>query len=144
MFWTRFQPFGGTSFDPLQRMQNEVNRLFERWGGDGYATFPAINVWEKDENLHVEAEIPGMNLEDLEILVTGNNQLTIKGERKSCASDKKTQHRQERPFGKFVRTLTLPYPVDDSKVEARFENGILKIDLPKHAAARPRKIAVKS
>jgi HSP20 family protein len=144
MLFTRFNPFGGSAWDQMQRMQNEMNRLFDRWGGDGYASFPAVNIREEDEALHVEAELPGMNLDDLEIFVTGNSQLTIKGERKAAVPNKGTQHRQERPFGKFVRTLALPFPVDDTKVEARLENGILKIHLPKHEAARPRKIPVKA
>jgi HSP20 family protein len=145
MLWTRFNPYGGSAWDQMQRMQNEMNRLFDRWGGgDGFAGFPAVNVREEDDALNVEAELPGMNLEDLEIFVTGNSQLTIKGDRKTAAPAKGTQHRQERAFGKFVRTLTLPFPVDDTKVDARLENGILKIHLPKHEAARPRKIAVKA
>ena len=144
MLWTRFNPFGSSAWDRMQRMQNEMNRLFDRWGDDGLATFPAINVREEDNALNIEAELPGMNLEDLEIFVTGNSQLTIKGERKPFVPKQGTQHRQERAFGKFVRTLTLPFPVDDSKVEAHLDNGILRIQLPKHEAARPRKIAVKA
>jgi len=143
MLWTRFNPFGASAWDQMQRMQNEMNRLFDRWGGDGQLSYPAMNVFEEGDALQVEAELPGMDLKDLEIFVTGNNQLTIKGERKSVAPAKGRPHRQERPFGNFVRTLTLPFPVDDTKVEARLENGILKIHLPKHEAARPRKIAVK-
>lgn len=145
MLWTRSNPFGGATWDRLARMQDEMNRLFDRWGGnDGYATFPAVNVREQNEALDVEAELPGMNLDDLEIFVTGNTQLTLKGERKTTVPEKGTQHRQERPVGKFVRTLTLPFPVDDTKVEARLENGVLSIHLPKHEAARPRRIVVKA
>ena len=144
MLWTRFSPFSTSGWDHMQRMQNELNRLFEHWGGDGSLAFPPVNVREENDALYVEAELPGMNLDDLEIFVTGNNQLTIKGERKVAVPEKGTQHRQERPFGKFVRSLTLPFPVDDSKVEARLENGVLKLHLPKHEAARPRKIVVKS
>jgi HSP20 family protein len=144
MLWTRFNPFGSSAWDQMQRMQTEMNRLFDRWGGDGYLSFPAVNVREQDDALDIEAELPGLNLEDLEIFVTGNTQLTIKGERKANIPPKATQHRQERAFGKFVRTLTLPFPVDDSKVEARLENGVLRIHLPKHEAARPRRIAVKA
>ena len=143
MLWTRFNPFGASAWDQMQRMQNEVNRLFDRWGGNGNYSYPALNVWEEEDAIQVEAELPGMDLKDLEIFVTGNNQLTIKGERKGAAPEKGRPHRQERPFGNFVRTLTLPFPVDDAKVDARLENGILKIHLPKHEAARPRKIAVK-
>jgi len=144
MLFTRFNPYGGSAWDQVQRMQNELNRLFDRWGGDGSASFPAVNIREEDEALHVEAELAGMNLDDLEIFVTGNSQLTIKGERKTTTPNKATLHRQERAFGKFVRTLALPFPVDDAKVEARLENGKLKIHLPKHEAARPRKIPVKA
>jgi HSP20 family protein len=144
MLFTRFNPFGASAWDQMQRMQNEMNRLFGNLSGDGnVGTFPAVNVREEDDALHIEAELPGMNLEEVEIFVTGNNQLTLKGERKAPVVTKGTQHRQERAFGKFVRTLTLPFPVDASKVEARLENGILTIHLPKHEAARPRKITVK-
>ena len=144
MLFTRFNPFGASAWDQLQRIQNEMHRLLDRPGGDGYLSFPAVNIREEDEALNVEAELPGMNLEDLEIFVTGNTQLTLKGERKAMVANKGTQHRQERPFGKFVRTLTLPFPVDDTKVEARLANGVLRIHLPKHEAARPRKIVVKA
>jgi len=144
MLFPRFNPFGSSAWDQLQRMQTDLSRLVDRWGGDGFASFPAINIREEDDALHVDAELPGMNLDDLEIFVTGNSQLTIKGERKPPVPAKVTQHRQERPFGKFVRTLALPFPVDDTKVDARLENGVLRIHLPKHEAARPRKITVKA
>jgi HSP20 family protein len=144
MLLTRFHPFSASAWDQMQRVQNEMNRLLDRRGEDGYLSFPLVNIREDDEALNVEAELPGMNLEDLEIFVTGTTQLTLKGERKPVLPNKGTQHRQERPFGKFVRTLALPFPVDDTKVEARLENGILSIHLPKHEAARPRKILVKA
>src|SRR3984893_17797375 len=140
MLFTRFNPFSASSWDHMQRIQDEMHRLLDRRSGDGYLSFPAVNIREEDEALNVEAELPGMNLEDLEIFVTGNTQLTVKGERKPMVANKGTQHRQERSFGKFVRTLALPFPVDDSKVDARLENGILNLRLPKHEAARPRKI----
>jgi HSP20 family protein len=130
----------------LNDVQHEVNRIFDRWGNQafGLVEFPAVNVWEENDALQLEAELPGLALEDLEIFVTGHNQFTLKGERKPPAVEKGVQHRQERGFGKFTRTLTLPFPVDESKVEARFEHGVLKVTLPKHEAARPRKIEIKS
>lgn len=129
----------------LHDMQHEFNRVFDRTGLPpfGAVEFPALNVWEADEALHVEAELPGLELSDLEIFVTGRNQLTIKGERKAPVLEKAVAHRQERGFGKFERTLTLPYPVNEEAVEARFENGVLKIRLPKHESAKPRKIEIK-
>jgi HSP20 family protein len=85
-----------------------------------------------------------MDFKDLEIFVTAGNQLTIKGERKQPETEKGVWHRQERTYGNFTRTFTLPYPVDADKVDARLENGVLLIKLAKHESARPRKIAVKA
>jgi HSP20 family protein len=125
-----------------------MNRLFDRWTPNGGAQgltggYPAMNVWDNGEQVFVEAELPGLKLDDLEIYVTGGNQLTLKGERKPFTPEKGVWHRQERGFGSFVRTLTLPYPVNADKVDARFENGVLLIKLAKHESAKPRKITVK-
>jgi HSP20 family protein len=135
-------------WSPVQQFQNEMNAVLERFGqagarGIGWAGFPAVNMWENGNSLHVEAELPGLKIDDLEIYVTGNTQLTIKGERKPAAPEKHIRHRQERAFGKFSRTWTLPFAVDPNKVEARFENGVLQIELAKHESAKPRKITVK-
>jgi HSP20 family protein len=135
-------------WNQLQQIQNEMNRVFDRWsdGGGrvaGVSNFPPVNVWEEGDALHVEAELPGLKLEDLEIYVTGNNQLTLKGERKTHSPEKSVRHRQERGFGKFVRALTLPFAVDPNKVDARFEHGVLQLKLAKHESAKARKIVVK-
>ena len=130
----------------LNEMQHEVNRLFDRWGRHplGLGEFPTINLWEEDDALFLEAELPGLELQNLELFVTGQNQFTLKGERKLPAVGKAVQHRQERGFGRFTRTLTLPFAVNDEAIEARFENGVLKVRLPKHEAAKPRKIEIKA
>ena len=94
--------------------------------------------------LPIDRELVGLNLADLEIFVTGSNQLTIKGERKQSVPEKGVRHRQERGFGNFVRVLALPFAVDAEKVEAKFENGVLQIKLAKHESAKPRKIHVKA
>jgi HSP20 family protein len=142
--WQSFNPV----WNQLQQFQDEMNRLFDRWGnGSSYAGasgYPALNVWEEGEEVVVEAELPGLNLKDLEIYVTGGNQLIIKGERKPCVPEKGVWHRQERAFGTFQRSLTLPFPVDADKVDARLENGVLHLKLTKHESARPRKIPVKA
>ena len=144
MFFTRWTM--NPVWRSLNEMQHEVNRVFDRWGHHpfGIGEFPAINLWEADDALHLEAELPGLELNDLEIFVTGRIQLTIKGERKAPATPKAIQHRQERGFGKFTRTLTLPFAVDENAVEARFENGVLNVRLPKHEAAKPRRIEIKA
>jgi len=137
-------------WNQLQQLQTEMNRVFERWGENGgrmlglNVSYPAVNVWEDADTVCVEAELPGLDLKDLEIYVTGGNQLTLKGERKQPTPEKGVWHRQERGFGQFTRVLTLPYPVDADKVDARFDNGVLLVKLAKHESAKPRKIAVKS
>ncbi len=143
--WQSFTPM----WDQLQQFQNEMNRLFDRWndGGaraGGVATFPAVNVWEEGDEVLVEAELPGLDLKALEIYVSGGNQLTVKGERKPGKAEKGVWHRQERAYGHFTRSLTLPFPVDADKVDARLENGVLLVRLAKHESARPRKIQVKA
>ena len=140
--WQTFSPL----WNHLQQFQSEMNRLFDRWsdgGRPGLAAFPPVNVWEDAEHAHVEAELPGLDLKDLEIYVSGGNQLTLKGERKPNVPEKGVWHRQERGFGQFVRTVTLPFPVDPEKVEGHFEHGVLLIKLAKHESAKPRKIVVK-
>ena len=138
---SRWEPFGN--------VWKEMNRLFSfPAGNDGWPTlagsFPALNIWQDEGTVYAEAELPGMDLNDLEIFVTGGNQLTIKGERKHSLPEKGVWHRQERSFGAFVRTLTLPFVVDADKVDARFENGVLLVKLAKHETAKARKITVKA
>jgi HSP20 family protein len=146
---SRWQPFSPV-WNQLQQLQSEMNRLFDRWGGwgdegtRGAAVFPPVNVWEEGDSVFVEAELPGLDRNDLEIYVTGGNQLTLKGERKFQVPEKSVRHRQERGFGSFVRTLTLPFPVNPDKVEAHFDNGVLQVKLAKHESAKPRKITVKA
>ena len=148
MFWSRWTPFSNPVWHQLTDLQGEVNRLFDQWGDRGrqflgLAGYPALNLWEDEDALTLETELPGLEMKDVEIYVTGQNQLTIKGERKANVPEKGLWHRQERGFGKFSRSLTLPFNVDADKVDARFENGVLLVKLPKHESARPRKIAVK-
>src|SRR4051795_11081937 len=116
---TRWNPFG-TLWSPLSQFQTEMNRLFDRWTGDGNRPgvdgYPALNVWEDADSVQVEAELPGVEFKDLEIYVSGGKELTIKGERKSALPEKGVWHRQERTFGAFSRSLTLPFRVDPDKV----------------------------
>ncbi|MGB7327024.1 MAG: Hsp20/alpha crystallin family protein [Rubripirellula sp.] len=130
----------------MNRIRNEMDRVFGRHGnGSGRATaFPPLNVWENDDSLFVEAELPGFELDDLEIYVTGGNQLSIAGERKQPEHEGGAWHRQERAFGKFQRTLDLPGDVNSDGVEASFCNGVLKLSMPKAEQAKPRRIQVKA
>src|SRR5215218_3860234 len=111
-----------------------ANRIFEHmdqlFGGLGFdaparpaAPYPPLNVWEDDDNLYVEAELPGLKREDIDVSVTGGDQLTIAGAREPCAPDGAAWLRQECGYGRFTRTVTLPTPVDSDEVEAKYEAG---------------------
>ena len=143
MSLTRWQPFADI-WQEMSRLQNEMNRPLGRVGPGTRrpVAYPAMDIWQDNNCLYVEAELPGLELEDLEILVTGGDQLSIKGERKSQSAEGETFHRQERGFGQFSRLMTLPMDVDSERVQANFRNGVLTITLPKREEAKPRKIVV--
>jgi HSP20 family protein len=133
----------------MNRLRNELDRAFGRFNGgarqaSGPSEYPPVNLWEDDEKLFVEAELPGMNLDDLEVYVTGNNQLTISGERKEPEGIGGGWHRRERGYGKFTRVIELPSAVANDQVAAAFRSGVLTITLPKREEARPRRIPVRA
>lgn len=110
--------------------------------GNG-AAFPALNIWEQDHQFYVEAELPGLKMEEIELSVAGN-ELTIKGERKADAKDGQAYHRRERGAGPFSRLVRFPVDLDAERAEARLQDGVLTLTLPKHQAAQPRKIQVRA
>ena len=143
MLRRRFVP---SMWDEMDRLQREMNRVFESFDR-GYAPasgFPAMNVWMNEEGAVVTAELPGVNVNDLEINVVGET-LTVSGERKLAELPKDAvYHRQERGMGKFTRTIDLPFAVESGKVQATLEKGILRILLPRAEQDKPRKILVKA
>lgn len=136
-------------FAPLLRLNNEMDRWMESFYEDAPATprpygaaYPALNTWEDADNAWIEAELPGLGLEDLEVLVNGG-EVTIAGERKFGEPQNGTNwHRRERSHGRFSRTLTLPWDVDADKVHATLRDGVLTVQLPKAETAKPRKVRV--
>jgi len=128
----------------IDGFRSEVDRLFGRQVlGTAAVVAPALNVWEDEINFYIEADLPDVPADKLDLTVKEGNRLTLTGERKPTEPANAVWHRQERFAGTFTRELTLPTPVDADKVEAKFEHGVLKLKLPKSEAARPRKIAVK-
>jgi HSP20 family protein len=131
----------------LNRMRSQLDELFAGRGG-AWPTldptgFPPVNAWEDDNAFYVEAELPGIAQEDLEITMADATTLSIKGARKEPALESAKWHRRERGFGSFERSLALPGPVDTDNVEASCKHGVLTIKLPKAPELRPRKIEVK-
>jgi HSP20 family protein len=104
--------------------------------------YPLVNVREEADAFRVEAEVPGVEPDQIEVFVRHDTELTIEGERKQKNGENGTWWRQERGVGRFRRVLTLPVPVEADKVEARLEHGLLRLRLPKAESARPRRIPV--
>jgi HSP20 family protein len=135
-------------FDRLNTLRAELDRMFENpFAEFGRTEFlngwvPALDVYEEKDHLLVNVEVPGMKKEDLEITLHDGT-LTIAGERKFEGPVEKSEpQRSERFFGRFQRSVTLPKPVDASRVTARYADGILSITLPKTEDAKPRQIEV--
>jgi HSP20 family protein len=132
---------------PYANLRNQVGSMLEdflsapaQWAQiSEVQRYPAVNIWEDGDAAHLEAELPGVRMENIEILVSGN-QLRLAVERQTSAPENVTWHRQERAAGSFSRTFTLPWDMNADKVEAKLNNGILTVLLPKAETAKPRKI----
>jgi len=137
-------------FAPLMRLQNDVNRLFDSLFDETqpslrpYAMgYPAMNTWEDGDAAYVEAELPGMTMDDIDVYVLGR-EVTLSGERKIAGPEGANWHRRERSSGKFSRTLTLPWTINADGVEAKLSNGVLTVRLPKSEESKPKKVKVLS
>lgn len=108
------------------------------------ARSPAIDVSETESAYLVKAELPGVSRDGLDVTIN-DGVLTINAERNEEKKEEKEGRliRQERYYGKFVRSLRLGSDVDESKVEARYEDGVLHLSLPKTAEVKPRKVDIK-
>ncbi len=133
----------------LARLHGEMGDLFGGFfrGFDGpfagYKTWPTIDVAEEEDAIIVRAEVPGCKAEDIDISVHGNV-LTISGEKKLSEEKKeKGYYHVESSYGSFKRELTLPTDVDQSKIDATCENGVLSVTLPKAEKAKAIKVKIK-
>ena len=133
----------------LTRLHGEMDDLFGGFfrGFDGpfagYKTWPTIDVAEEEDAIIVRAEVPGCKAEDIDISVHGNV-LTISGEKKLSEEKKeKGYYHVESSYGSFKRELTLPTDVDQGKIDATCENGVLSVTLPKAEKAKAIKVKIK-
>ena len=137
-----------STFEELERMRNDMARLFDQATGKSYpattaGVFPLVNLTDDKDNYFVRSELPGLNAEELNIAVIGNN-LNISGERKiPSEGDNVRYHRREREAGSFSRIIALPGDVEVDNVEAGLVDGILTVTIPKVEVAKPKQISVK-
>lgn len=133
-------------WDPFRELQREVGRIIESIDPFQVArrvqVYPPMNLYDAGDRYVLTAQLPGITSGEIELTITGET-LTLRGERKRPEGIREDSYRrQERPMGRWSRTVTLPDRVDNDQVSASFAGGILTINLPKAAEARPRHIAV--
>jgi HSP20 family protein len=136
-------------WDPFQELASWSNRL-NRSINEGRTedTFgawaPAVDIFEKDHNLLIRAELPGLKREDIEISME-NGVLTLHGERKRESEvEESNAYRLERIYGAFTRSFSLPTTVDSSKIQAVYKDGVLEVTVPKLEAAKPKKVQIQA
>lgn len=136
-------------FERLSTLREEMNRLLDGslagYVGDAglfSGWTPPLDVTQNKDNIFVKVELPGMKKEEIDISLHDGT-LSITGERKEeTKTEEGETFRAERYFGRFHRTITLPTPVDATKVKATYRDGILGIELPKAEEAKPKQIEV--
>jgi len=137
----RFRRFPDVAPD-LIHLQREINRLFSNAEQRAPQEYPAINIWENIESAVVTAELPGIDVEKIDIEVTGDI-LTLSGTNEiETLKEGETYLRQERDRSGFKRKIQLSFPVDPKKVAAHYEKGILSITLPRLEESKPKKIKI--
>jgi len=130
----------------VNRLQGEVNRLFSR-GTPGLSTTadaPGLNVWATDNELQVKAELPGIDPNQVDVQVQGD-ELTLRGSlpQRELKEGEQWLRQEHVPFS-FVRTLRLPFRVESDKVNAQYINGILTLTLPRAESEKPKRIQIKA
>ncbi|HSE57419.1 MAG TPA: Hsp20/alpha crystallin family protein [Nitrospiraceae bacterium] len=139
-------------FRELEEMSDRLNRVFGRPAtakSDGKETMtvadwtPSVDISETDGEYLIKAELPEVKKDDVKITLE-EGVLSIQGERKHEKEEKnKKFHRIERAYGRFVRSFVVPDYVDESKIKAEYQDGVLHLHLPKSEKAKPRAIEVK-
>ncbi len=137
-------------FRDLATLRERMNRLFE----EAYTSRgekkdmvastwnPSVDIYETENELVLKAELPGVDEDDIEIKIEDST-LTLKGDRKFEKETKEENyHRIERSYGSFYRSFTLPRNIDQDKIKAESETGILKITMPKKAELKPKKVKI--
>jgi HSP20 family protein len=135
----------GTSLAPNRKL---FDRFFDDWGLERFFSeekewIPAFDISENDKNYLVTAELPGIDIKDVDITLS-EGILTVKGEKKQEKEDKSEgYHRIERSYGSFNRSFRIPGKVETDKIDASYKDGVLKVVLPKAEGTETKKIVIK-
>ena len=132
--------------DPFTPMVEDFLRPLAGWGGrmGNLLQAPHADVVERENEIRVTVELPGMEAGDIDVNLE-NNLLTISGEKKEERQEERdTWHLSERRYGKFTRSFVLPRDVEPDGIQARVDNGVLSVTIPKSEKARRRHIQIES
>lgn len=152
------QSGSGRSLDPFSRFRTEMERFFDSFNGAGLFprsvfetgslrdsfVVPQLDVRETEKSFVVTAELPGLDEKDIDVTLA-DGLLAMKGEKKSeKTSEKDSLHVTERRYGAFQRVVRLPEGIDEEKVSATFDKGVLRVEVPKSPAALkgPKKVQI--
>jgi HSP20 family protein len=139
-----FPRMGFDPFAEMRRMQSEMNRLFSAVGFATARDFPPINIWQGDNSVVVTAELPGVTRDDVTLNLQADL-LTLEGKREPRhQKEDGNWQRRERSYGSFSRAVQLPFRIHPDKVQARFNNGVLEVELERLEADRPKKIEIRA
>jgi HSP20 family protein len=132
---------------PIFGLRREIDRLFEdtfQHGGERTGWVPTVNIRETATEFAFEVELPGLDPEQVEV-TCDNGVLMIRGERveERKEGDEGRYHLVERSYGSFSRSFQLPQGIDDDSIEANFDNGLLRVRVPKAAIPQPRRIDIR-
>jgi HSP20 family protein len=132
-------------FDPLQSLQQALEAFrSSNWlspGPSGLSGYPLMNMFRKDDDFIIVAEVPGVKKSDLNIEVKGNT-IRLAGTKSVTYPENASLHRRERPQGRFDRAVTLPFAVSADGVKAEYRDGILALYLPRAEHDKPRSIQI--
>lgn len=146
MLYTPFAPFGASDpFADMRRVQGEMNRLFDGLGTSRHSTvYPPVNFWAGQDSIVMTAELPGLSEDDIEITVK-DTMISLKGSYRDHGEDEEVAwHRRERPKGTFSRSVELPFRIDADNIDARFEHGVLTVEMQRPEDDKPKRIKIKS
>ena len=142
------RPWRGTGIRPLDDLYREMDTIVQHLfpdenGRNGRRDFlPSLNVAENDTAYEITVDLPGLNPEDVSVELH-ENQLAISGKREAETEEQgKTFHRVERQHGEFRRVISIPTPVDEHNIAAEYQDGVLKVSLPKSEKEKPTRIPV--
>jgi HSP20 family protein len=135
-----YSPWG--MLDEIEALTRETWDAWKPVTSD-HSLVPHTDIYEEEGQLVMKTELPGIDKKGLDISLEGDR-LTVKAEKKEEVKEEATHHTRERYYGRYFRSVTLPYPVKEDSISATFENGVLELRLPKAEEVKAKKIEIKA